>query len=37
MAIRELVHAYAHCADRRDAVAQKSLFTKDTPLVRLRT
>jgi ketosteroid isomerase-like protein len=30
LAIRELVDAYAHCADRRDAEAQKSLFTEDT-------
>jgi ketosteroid isomerase-like protein len=29
-AIRELVDAYAHCADRRDAEGQKSLFTDDT-------
>jgi hypothetical protein len=29
LAIRELVDAYAHCADRRDADGQKSLFTKD--------
>jgi hypothetical protein len=28
--IRELVDAYAHCADRRDAKGQMSLFTKDT-------
>jgi hypothetical protein len=26
LAIRELVDAYAHCADRRDAQGQKSLF-----------
>jgi hypothetical protein len=25
LAIRELVDAYAHCADRRDAEGQKSL------------
>ena len=31
--IRELVDAYAHCADRRDAKGQMSLFTKDTHLV----
>jgi ketosteroid isomerase-like protein len=30
LAIRELVDAYAHCADRRDAKGQKSLFTEDT-------
>ncbi len=29
-AIRELIDAYAHCADRRDAEGQKSLFTEDT-------
>ena len=29
VAIRELVDAYAHCAERRDAEAQKSLFTDD--------
>jgi hypothetical protein len=28
--IRELVDAYAHCADRRDAEGQKALFTADT-------
>jgi hypothetical protein len=33
LAIRELVDAYAHCADRRDAEGQKSLFTKDTRFV----
>jgi ketosteroid isomerase-like protein len=32
-AIRELVDAYAHCADRRDAEGQKSLFTEDTHFV----
>jgi hypothetical protein len=31
--IRELVDAYAHCADRRDAKGQASLFTKDTHFV----
>ena len=31
--IRELVDAYAHCADRRDADGQKSLFTEDTHFV----
>jgi hypothetical protein len=30
LAIRELVEAYAHCADRRDAKGQMSLFTGDT-------
>jgi hypothetical protein len=30
LAIRELFDAYAHCADRRDADAQKALFTADT-------
>ncbi|HEY3725501.1 MAG TPA: nuclear transport factor 2 family protein [Acidimicrobiia bacterium] len=30
LAIRELFDAYAHCADRRDAEGQKSLFTVDT-------
>jgi uncharacterized protein (TIGR02246 family) len=33
VAIRELVDAYAHCADRRDAQGQKSLFTEDTHFV----
>jgi SnoaL-like domain len=33
LAIRELVDAYAHCADRRDAKGQKSLFTEDTHFV----
>src|ERR1700745_625521 len=33
LAIRELVDAYAHCADRRDAAGQKSLFTEDTHFV----
>ena len=32
-AIRELVEAYAHCADRRDAKGQMSLFTEDTHFV----
>jgi ketosteroid isomerase-like protein len=32
-AIRELVDAYAHCADRRDAEGQKALFTEDTHFV----
>jgi ketosteroid isomerase-like protein len=30
LAIRELVDAYAHCADRRDARGQMALFTEDT-------
>lgn len=30
LAIRELIDAYAHCADRRDAESQKALFTEDT-------
>jgi ketosteroid isomerase-like protein len=33
LAIRELVDAYAHSADRRDAEAQKSLFTEDTHFI----
>jgi hypothetical protein len=33
LAIRELVEAYAHCADRRDAEGQMSLFTTDTHFV----
>jgi SnoaL-like domain len=33
LAIRELVEAYAHCADRRDANGQMSLFTVDTHFV----
>src|SRR6202051_3141061 len=33
LAIRELVEAYAHCADRRDAKAQMALFTADTHFV----
>jgi len=32
-AIRELVEAYAHCADRRDAKGQMALFTVDTHFV----
>ena len=32
-AIRELVEAYAHCADRRDAKGQMALFTEDTHFV----
>jgi ketosteroid isomerase-like protein len=33
LAIRALVDAYAHCADRRDADGQKALFTDDTHFV----
>jgi ketosteroid isomerase-like protein len=33
LAIRELVDAYAYCADRRDAAGQKALFTEDTHFV----
>ncbi len=33
LAIRELVEAYAHCADRREANGQLSLFTLDTHFV----
>ena len=33
LAIRELVDAYAHCADRRDAQRQMSLFTSDAHFV----
>jgi hypothetical protein len=33
LAIRELVEAYAHCADRREAIAQMALFTEDTHFV----
>ena len=33
LAIRELVEAYAHCADRRDANGQMALFTTDTHFV----
>jgi uncharacterized protein (TIGR02246 family) len=33
LAIRELVEAYAHCADRRDANGQMSLFTEDAHFV----
>jgi len=33
LALRELFDAYAHCADRRDAEAQKALFTIDTRFV----
>src|SRR3979490_702527 len=37
LAIRELVEAYAHCADRRDAKGQMSLFTADTHFVVFMT
>ena len=33
LAIRALVDAYAHCADRRDAPGQMALFTSDTHFV----
>src|ERR1700745_297664 len=33
LAIREIVDAYAHCADRRDANGQMALFTIDTHFV----
>jgi hypothetical protein len=33
LAIRELIEAYAHCADRRDAMGQMSLFTADAHFV----
>ena len=33
LAIREFVEAYAHCADRREAKGQMSLFTADTHFV----
>jgi SnoaL-like domain len=33
LAIRELVEAYAHCADRREANGQMALFTVDTHFV----
>ena len=33
LAIRELVEAYTHCADRRDAKGQMALFTEDTHFV----
>ncbi len=33
LAIRELVEAYAHCADRRDAKGQMALFTADTHFI----
>ena len=33
LAIRALVEAYAHCADRREAKGQMALFTTDTHFV----
>jgi len=33
LAIRKLIEAYAHCADRRDAQGQMALFTPDTHFV----
>jgi hypothetical protein len=33
LAVRELVEAYAHCADRRDAKGQMALFTESTHFV----
>jgi len=33
LALRELVDAYANCADRRDAKGQMALFTEDTHFV----
>src|SRR6201993_5588745 len=33
LAIRELIEAYARCADRRDAKGQMSLFTVDAHFV----
>src|SRR5882724_12063746 len=30
LAIQELIDAYAHCADRRDAEGQMALFTEET-------
>ena len=33
LSIRELVEAYSHCADRRDAKGQMALFTADTHFV----
>ena len=33
VAIRELIEAYAHCADRRDAKGQMSLFSTDAHFV----
>jgi ketosteroid isomerase-like protein len=33
LAIRTLIDAYAHCADRRDAAGQMALFTEDTRFI----
>ena len=33
LAIRQLIEAYAHCADRRDAKGQMRLFTPDTHFI----
>src|ERR1700719_4098519 len=33
LAIRELIEAYAHCADRRDAKGQMALFSADARFV----
>jgi hypothetical protein len=33
LSIRELIEAYAHCADRREAQQQMALFTTDTRFV----
>jgi SnoaL-like domain len=33
LSIRELIEAYAHCADRRDAQGQMALFTEHTHFV----
>jgi hypothetical protein len=33
LAIHELIEAYAHCADQRDAKGQMSLFTPDTHFI----
>jgi len=33
LSIRDLIEAYAHCADRRDATGQMALFTPDTRFV----
>jgi SnoaL-like domain len=37
LAMRELVEAYARCADRRDVKGQMSLFIEDTHFVFYRT
>lgn len=33
LAMRELIEAYAHCADRRDAEGQMTLFTEDAQFI----